>query len=102
MGRRSRKRYKRFKPVQRTLPKVFQCPACGMMTLIIDLESYENELGEERKHALVKCMNPKCGLRAELSDLPSIYEVVDTYSKFLDKYSKGELTIWFEKGEQIE
>lgn len=73
-----------------------------MMTLILDLETYENEFGEEKKHALIKCMNPKCGLRTELMELPAIYEIVDAYSRFLEKYSKGELTLRFEKGEQIE
>ncbi len=102
MGRRSRKKYKVFRPVQRTLPKVFQCPACGSMTVIIDVETYVNELGEEKKRALVKCMNPKCGLRAELVELPSIFEAVDAYSRFLELYGTDKMKTWFEKGEFIE
>lgn len=102
MGRRSRKRYKVFRPPQRTLPKVFQCPACGSMTIIVDMESYVNDAGEEKKRALIKCMNSKCGLRAELQELPSIFEAVDAYSKFLDLYGSEGLKIWFEKGETVE
>ncbi|MGC8974730.1 MAG: hypothetical protein ACP5KB_00865 [Thermoprotei archaeon] len=102
MGRRSRKKYKVFRPPQRTLPKVFQCPACGSTTIIIDVETYTNDLGEEKKRAFIKCMNPRCGLRAELTELPSIFEAVDAYSKFLELYSSDKIKTWFEKGEVIE
>ncbi|MEM0037319.1 MAG: hypothetical protein QXS42_01325 [Zestosphaera sp.] len=102
MGRRSRKRYKVFRPPQKTLPRVFQCPACGSITIIVDVEPYVNDSGEEKKRALIKCMNPKCGLRAELQELPSIFEAVDAYSKFLDLYGSEELRTWFEKGEAVE
>ncbi len=102
MGRRSRKRYKVFRPPQRTLPRVFQCPACGSMTIIVYMEPYINDAGEEKKRALVKCMNPKCGLRAGLEELPSIFEAVDAYSKFLDLYGSEKIKVWFEKGESFE
>ncbi len=98
MGRRSRKRYKRIvKPVKR-LPRVFQCPACGLPTLTIDLKTYFNEeLGEERKEALIKCLNPECRLRAVLRDLPSIYAEVDAYAKFLDAFNEGTIEVTYEE-----
>jgi len=97
MGRRSRKRYKKIVRPQKRLPKVFQCPVCGLPTLIIDLETYTAQDGSERKKASIKCMNPKCGLRAEMTDLPTIYSEVDVYSKFLDALDKGEGEVSFER-----
>jgi len=103
MGRRSRKRYKKVVRPRKRLPKVFQCPICGLPTLIIDMDTYTASDGSERKKALIKCMNPKCGLRAEIDDLPTIYSEVDVYSKFLDALDKGEIKIRFErKGEEVE
>ncbi|MEM2847889.1 MAG: hypothetical protein QXM79_03830 [Zestosphaera sp.] len=102
MGRRSRKKYKVFRPPQRTLPKIFQCPACGSMTIIVDVETYVNDAGEEKKKALIRCMNPACGLRAELIELPSIFEAVDAYSRFLELFGSDRMKTWFEKGESSE
>ncbi|MCD6324113.1 MAG: hypothetical protein J7L55_03290 [Desulfurococcales archaeon] len=97
MGRRSRKRYKKIVRPQKRLPKVFQCPSCGLPTLIIDMETYTDELGFEKKKAVIKCMNPKCGLRAELTGLPTLYSEVDAYSKFLDALDKGEVKVTYEQ-----
>ncbi len=103
MGRRSRKRYKR--PVRRVrrLPKIFQCPACGLPMLTVELKEYsviDETLGGEvtRKNAFIKCLNPECGLRSELKDLPGILEAVDAYAKFLDAFNEGRVEVWFEKG----
>jgi transcription elongation factor Elf1 len=102
MGRRSRKRYKKIVRPQRRLPKVFQCPSCGLPTLIIDLDTYTDEVGIEKKRAVIRCMNPKCGLRATLDNLPTIYSEVDVYSKFLDALDKGEVEVTYEKSEEGE
>jgi len=98
LGRRSRKRYKRIiKPVRR-LPKVFQCPSCGLPTLTIELKTYFNEeIGEERKEALIRCHNPECRLRAVMRDLPSIYAEVDAYAKFLDAFNEGTIEVTYEE-----
>ncbi len=97
MGRRRRKTYKKVKPPHKRIPKVFQCPACGLPTLIIDLETYYDEVkGEERKRAYVKCMNPECGLRATLDDLPTIYSAMDAYSKFLDAFTEETIEVRYE------
>ncbi len=100
MGRRSRKRFKRkIKPV-RKLPRIFQCPSCGLPTLGIELKTYTTEDGEERKEAIVKCYNPNCGLRAVLRDLPPIFGEVDAYAKFLDKYTEGSIEITYESSSE--
>ncbi|HDN76025.1 MAG TPA: hypothetical protein ENG05_02730 [Acidilobales archaeon] len=102
MGRRSRKRFKRrIKPVRR-LPRIFQCPACGLPTLTVELKTYTREDGEERKVALIRCYNPECGLRATMKDLPSIYAEVDAYAKFLDAFSEGAIEVTYERGEGVE
>lgn len=101
MGRRSRKRYKKITPPHRRLPKVYQCPACGLPTLIVDIETYFDDVkDEERKKAYVKCMNPKCGLRAVLEDLPTIFSAVDAYSKFLDMFTRGDIEVTYEVSEE--
>lgn len=100
MGRRSRKRYKR--PIRRIrrLPKLFQCPACGLPTLSVDIKSQVDEEGFEHKSALIRCLNPKCGLRADMSEIPSVFEAVDVYAKFLDGFTSGEVEVAYEKGEE--
>jgi len=102
MGRRSRKRYKKIVPRRRKLPNVFQCPSCGLPTLIIDMTTYRDDNGAEKKRAIIKCMNPKCGLRAELDNLPTLYEAVDAYSKFLDLLDKGEIEVRYERSNEGE
>ncbi len=100
MGRRRRKRYKKVGQVRRRLPKVFQCPACGLPNLVIDTEEYKVGEGEDvsvRKRAYIKCLNPSCGLRAVMEDLPPILEAVDIYSKFLDAFTNGEIEISYER-----
>ena len=100
MGRRSRKRYKRPIRKVRRLPKLFQCPACGLPTLTIDVSTHVDEEGYEHKSALIRCLNPKCGLRAEMNDIPTVFEAVDVYAKFLDGFTSGEVKVVYEKGEE--
>jgi len=90
LGRR-RKKYK--KPVRkiRRIPTFFQCPHCGAKTLRIKFE----KIGVEgRKLAIITCGT--CGLYAEL-EVPQMYEPVDVYSLFIDKYEEGELEVEFRK-----
>lgn len=74
MGRR-RKRKVSKRP-RKTLPKVFTCPECGKVAIIIDIQK-SNHI------ALVKCGN--CKLEAKI---PTTYltEAVDAYGDFLDAY----------------
>ena len=97
MGRRSRKRYKRPVRTVRRLPTIFQCPACGLPTLTIDIKEEKSEEGSVRI-GYVKCLNPKCGLRSRLINIPKIYENVDVYAKFLDLYTEGKVEVHFVKG----
>lgn len=103
MGRRRRKRYKKMGQQRRRLPKVFQCPACGLPNLVIDVEEYTVSEGDEsftRKRAVIKCLNPSCGLRATMEDIPPILDAVDIYSKFLDKFTSGEIEVTYETSEE--
>lgn len=93
MGRR-KKRTKVVRIVRR-LPKLFQCPACGLVTLTVNMDEVETETGLA-KVAQVMCNNPSCCLRAELSGLPMIFEPVDAYHRFLDLYNLGEVSVRFE------
>ncbi len=99
MGRRRRKRFKKVVQRRRRLPKVFQCPACGLPNLVIDLDEYTVSEGDEtlvRKRAVIKCLNPSCGLRAVMEDLPPIMEAVDVYAKFLDGFASGTINVTYE------
>jgi len=102
LGRRSRKRYRKVVRPVRRLPKVFQCPACGLPTLTVEVKVYTDEVGEERKAALIRCFNPQCMLRAELKDLPPVFEPVDAYAKFLDAFTQGTVEVRYERGEEGE
>ncbi|MET1102100.1 MAG: zinc-binding protein [Pyrodictiaceae archaeon] len=97
MARRRRKYRKRIplRPVQK-LPTIFECPNCGARALTVTIS--KKELNEEgRVKAIIKC--GKCGLYAEMW-VPSIYEPVDVYSKFLDKFLEGSIEYKFTKGEK--
>ena len=102
MGRRSRKRFKRKIKPPRRLPKIFQCPACGLPTLTVEMKTYTTEDGEEKKMAMIRCYNSECGLRATMKGLPSIYSEVDAYAKFLDAFSEGSIEVSYERGEESE
>lgn len=102
MGRRSRKRYK--KPIRRMLrlPTRFQCPSCGLPTLSIEIKTYETEEGFEYRKAFMRCLNPECGLRAIMEEVPRIFQEVDVYAKFLDMFTEGKIPIKYVKGEEWE
>ncbi len=91
MGRRSRKRYKSVSFKMRKPPTTFQCPTCGLMTLTISIDRDEGS-------ALISCSNYKCGLRSSLVGIPKIYQEVDVYAKFLDKFAEGVVEVTYNKG----
>ncbi len=92
MGRRRKKR-KPVRRVVRRIPKVFQCPRCGQMNVTIEL----NRIDAANSRATIRCGS--CELRAELI-VPSIFQPVDVYGKFIDYYHSGELE--YEVGEEEE
>ncbi len=91
MGRR-RKKYKKVVRRRRRIPTVFQCPACGSRNLTIKFErgSYSGEEvgGTPKKVAVIRCGN--CGLCYRMV-VPSIYEAVDVYNKFVDLYMENKM-----------
>lgn len=93
MGRRKKRR--KVVRVVRRLPKLFQCPACGQVTLTVGMDEVETETGLA-KVAQIVCNNPSCCLKAELDGLPMIFEAVDAYHRFLDLYNAGEIGVRFE------
>ncbi|MET1129202.1 MAG: zinc-binding protein [Thermoproteota archaeon] len=97
MGRRRRKYRKRIPvSVPRRLPTVYECPNCGARALSVTInKKVRNEAGEVE--AVIKC--GKCGLVATMF-VPSIYEAVDAYSKFLDKFLEGKVEVKFAETEE--
>lgn len=75
MGRRKSKRRIKLRP-RRTLPKVFQCPRCGSVSVSVAAD-------KSNGRAQVKCSF--CGLSAEF-EYREFYQPVDYYAKFLDMY----------------
>ncbi len=96
MGRR-RKKYKKIVRKVRRIPSVFQCPHCGSRSLTIEFQK-QGEDGP--KIAIIRCGT--CGLQARM-EVPSIYETVDVYAKFIDMYTEGTIELEFvKKGEEEE
>lgn len=93
MGRRKKRR--KVVRVVRRLPKLFQCPACGQVTLTVSMDEIETETGLA-KVAQIVCNNSSCCLKAELAGLPMIFEAVDAYHRFLDLYNANEIGVRFE------
>jgi transcription elongation factor Elf1 len=75
MGRRKSKRRIRVRP-RRTLPKVFQCPRCGAVSVSVTVDKGEG---------LVHVVCASCGL-AEDFEYREYLHPVDYYAKFLDAY----------------
>jgi transcription elongation factor Elf1 len=80
-----RRRRKVLRVVKRTLPKVFACPQCGMVT--IRITSREDVMSQDTVY-LVACGNPSCGIRRELR-YPSRKEEIDVYNTFVDDFVKA-------------
>ncbi len=93
MGRRRKRTLKPRRP-KKTIPKVFQCPNCGTLSLTVNIKE------EEGVHqADIKCGS--CKLHARI-EVPPIFQPVDAYGKFLDLFSKGEIEVEFEEEESSE
>jgi transcription elongation factor Elf1 len=82
MGRRRRKT---LRLVRRSLPKVFACPRCGMVT--VRITSHEDETSHDIVF-LVACGNTACGLRRELR-YPVKRADIDVYNTFVDDFIKA-------------
>lgn len=90
MGRR-RKKYKKVVKRISKIPDVFQCPHCSNRTLTI---KFNKTTSFDVKEAVITCGS--CGLYSTM-EVPSIYEAVDVYAKFLDKYVNGTIAVEFRK-----
>jgi len=84
MARRRKKR-KIIKKVVKT-PLVFQCPSCGSNALSIVFKKEDSG-----RKAIISCS--RCGLYYEYSNVPSIYQTVDVYNKFIDLFEEGKIKV---------
>ncbi len=75
MGRRKSRRKIRARP-RRTLPKVFQCPRCGAVSVSVAVDRNGGQVH-------VSCAS--CGLTADFEYREYLHPV-DYYAKFLDAY----------------
>ena len=98
MGRRRRKKARKIIRVRKTLPKVFQCPNCGIRALTITFPEKRVEPGSSRE-ALIKCGH--CKLYAKI-EVPYVFHEVDAYSRFLDLFHEGKLEYTFMEEEEEE
>jgi transcription elongation factor Elf1 len=81
-----RRRKKTLRVVHRTLPKVFACPRCGMVTIRItsdeDAESHDTVFK-------VTCGNPSCPLHAGREMRYATKRAdIDVYNTFVDDYAR--------------
>lgn len=81
MGRR---RKKVLRVARRTLPKVFACPRCGMIT--IRITSHLDEASQDTVYS-VACGNLGCSLRRELR-YPVKRADIDVYNTFVDDFAR--------------
>lgn len=88
MGGRRKKRYKIVK-VKPKIPKTFECPRCGRISISIDI-----------KDGIAKISCGNCGLYTEI-EVPSVYDEANAYGKFIDLYYEGKLDIKERKEESI-
>ena len=86
MGRR---RKKTLRVVRRTLPKVFACPRCGMLTIRITSHLDETSPEEVSQDFIyqVACGNLNCNIRRELR-YPFKRADIDVYNTFVDDFAK--------------
>lgn len=75
MGRRRRRV---IKVTKRKLPKVFNCPQCGMASIRVLINPEEK--------SRVACGS--CGLSWEKADTNKKTEAIDFYNEFIDKFMK--------------
>ncbi len=95
MGRRRRKKARKIIRVKRTLPKVFQCPNCGIRAMTIEFVE-KGQPGSSRE-AIVKC--GQCKLYAKI-EVPYAFHEVDAYSRFLDLFHEGKVEYTFMEEEE--
>ena len=84
MGRR---RKKTLRVVRRTLPKVFACPRCGLISIRIT-----SDLDEASQDTVfrVTCGNPTCPLHAGREMRYATKRAdIDVYNTFVDDYAKA-------------
>jgi len=82
MGRR---RKKTARIVRRTLPKVYACPKCGMVT--IRITNHIDEVSQDVVYQ-VACGNIACGEHRELR-YPVKKDNIDVYATFVDDFAKA-------------
>ena len=82
-----RRRKKTLRVVRRTLPKVFACPRCGMIT--IRIASEEDEISHDNVYKIT-CGNPSCPLHSgrELRYATKRADI-DVYNTFVDDYARA-------------
>lgn len=89
VGRRRKRRKVIPKRVVK-IPIVFECPHCASKSLTITLKR-----SGEIASAIITCSS--CGLidDEDFAQIPSIYETVDVYAKFIDLYHSGKAKLRF-------
>lgn len=78
----ARRRRREAKVIRKTIPKIFNCPKCGIQAVSV----IEDKASEKVR---VVCGN--CGLSTELEHVRNI-ENVDYFNRFADKYHRGEIS----------
>ncbi|BCU67285.1 transcription elongation factor [Sulfolobales archaeon HS-7] len=80
MGGRKKRKQKVVRP-KPTVPKTFQCPRCGRLSISIKIK---------KGIAEIRCGS--CKLKTAFA-VPPVYKEVDAYGKFIDGYTEGSLEI---------
>jgi len=75
-----RRRRRVIKVVKKTLPKVYTCPQCGVISVKVSL----------KEDNIAKVVCGSCGLKYDYP-LESKKQPIDIYNEFVDKFMSGRL-----------
>ncbi|MEM1937434.1 MAG: hypothetical protein QXX49_06110 [Candidatus Caldarchaeum sp.] len=78
-----RKRRKVIKRAPRPFPNIFPCPACGAVAVTVK---------HEKKAETAEVVCGSCGASGSVPWYPA-YSVVDAYTKWYDRFSRGEQAV---------
>ena len=82
MGRRKRQKVQPRR-LQKRIPKIFNCPACGKESISVELLKPSTLKGFGS--ASIHCSNPQCELEYSVT-INFLAEQVDAYNDFIDIY----------------
>lgn len=80
----ARRRRRVYKPVKKTIPKIFGCPRCGSTSIKIT----KSQLDTGQYSYKIVCGNSKCNITDDITESRE-REIIDVYNLFVDRFNKN-------------